>query len=254
MEIDGGYVTAIGGRLAAGIGGATSPTWAGRGGTYIQRGGTVFARGGEKAAGIGGGGIGNISTNNAGLGADVTITGGYLTAIGGVCAPAIGGGYNSKGANSGDGGDVVISGGTVEVHGDGDGIGSVAGTDGVKVSSGTLKIDGGSVYFARNNNPSHMVNSAGKKLYCVKTNALNIPNATDVQCSYNGGSIFTARLSSGYFYFWMPANNSKGTLRINDFTSLTLPPIASNNNNLAPLIFSSGSTKYQTLDAPLQMA
>ena len=250
VEIDGGYVTAEGGRLAAGIGGATSPTWAGRGGTYIQRGGTVFARGGEKAAGIGGGGIDQISTNNAGLGANVTVTGGYLSAKGGNYAPAIGGGYNAKGANSGDGGDVVISGGTVEVHGDGDGIGSVAGTDGVKVSSGTLKIDGGSVYFARNNNPSHMVNSAGKKLYCVKTNALNIPNATDVQCSYNGGSIFTARLSSGYFYFWMPANNSKGTLRINDFTSLTLPPIAGNNNNLAPLIFSSGSTKYQTLDAP----
>ncbi|HBN43660.1 MAG TPA: hypothetical protein DD441_10270, partial [Parabacteroides distasonis] len=193
VEIDGGYVTAEGGRLAAGIGGATSPTWAGRGGTYIQRGGVVYATGGEKGAGIGGGGIDQISTNNAGLGANVTVTGGYLSAKGGNYAPAIGGGYNAKGANSGDGGDVVISGGTVVVDGAGDGIGSVAGTDGVKVSSGTLKVDGGSVYFTRGKNASHMVNSVGQKLYSVQTNALNIPNGTDVQCSYNGGSTFTAQ-------------------------------------------------------------
>lgn len=250
VEISGGNVNVTGGRLAAGIGGATSPTWAGRGGTYVQTGGVVYVTGGDKGAGIGGGGIDQISTNNAGLGANVTVTGGYLSAKGGNYAPAIGGGYNAKGANSGAGGNVVISGGTVVVDGAGDGIGSVSGTDGVKVSSGTLKVDGGSVYFTRGKKASHMMNSTGKKLYSVQVNALNIPNGTDVQCSYNGGSTFTAQPIYGYFYFWMPANTSKGTVRINDFTSLTLGPVESHNNNLAPLIFSSGSTKYQTLDAP----
>ena len=110
----------------AGIGGNNGES----GGTITIHGGTVTATGGSGGAGIGGGGW----ERNGGK---VTITGGFVTANGGLGGAGIGGG------ESGIGGDVVITGGTVEATAQPDGKNPKAiGSGGGKKQAGTLTVSG----------------------------------------------------------------------------------------------------------------
>ena len=105
ITINGGVITAVGGDWSAGIGGGTH----GNSGNITINGGTVVANGSEYAAGIGAGRLAD--------GEKITVTGGEVTATGGKSGGAgIGGGSaaNYSGdRNYGNGGLIVISGGTV---------------------------------------------------------------------------------------------------------------------------------------------
>lgn len=87
ININGGIITATGGKFAAGIGGGDT----GAGGTININGGTIVATGGYLAAGIGGGVYG--------AGGVINISGGQVTAISDDRASGIGPGY--KGGISG---------------------------------------------------------------------------------------------------------------------------------------------------------
>ena len=87
ININGGNITATGGKFAAGIGGGDT----GAGGTININGGTIVATGGYLAAGIGGGVYG--------AGGVININGGQVTAISDDRASGIGPGY--KGGISG---------------------------------------------------------------------------------------------------------------------------------------------------------
>ena len=87
ININGGIITATGGKFAAGIGGGDT----GAGGTININGGTIVATGGYLAAGIGGGVYG--------AGGVINISGGKVTAISDDRASGIGPGY--KGGISG---------------------------------------------------------------------------------------------------------------------------------------------------------
>ncbi len=87
ININGGIITATGGKFAAGIGGSDT----GAGGTININGGTIVATGGYLAAGIGGGVYG--------AGGVINISGGQVTAISDYRASGIGPGY--KGGISG---------------------------------------------------------------------------------------------------------------------------------------------------------
>ena len=87
ININGGIITATGGKFAAGIGGGDT----GAGGTININGGTIVATGGYLAAGIGGGVYG--------AGGVINISGGRVTAISDDRASGIGPGY--KGGISG---------------------------------------------------------------------------------------------------------------------------------------------------------
>lgn len=106
VRITGGSVSATGGECAAGIGGGDAGSRLG--GTIQITGGQVVARGGARAAGIGAGCGASQHQNGEPA---VKISGGVLTATGGANAAGIGGG------DKGDGLDVTISGGRVEVGG-----------------------------------------------------------------------------------------------------------------------------------------
>ena len=82
--INGGIITATGGKYGAGIGG--SGLEVNTCGNITINGGTVTATGGERAAGIG-------AVYNWGSCGDITITGGTVTATGQDDAAGIGGGY-----------------------------------------------------------------------------------------------------------------------------------------------------------------
>lgn len=85
ITVNGGTITAVGGKGAAGIGGGYRGT-----GTVTINGGTVNATGGKSGAGIGGG---------ASLGhAYITINGGTVNATGGANASGIGSGETSIGS------------------------------------------------------------------------------------------------------------------------------------------------------------
>jgi hypothetical protein len=108
IVIDGGTINAIGGKGAAGIGGALfQPA------NVTINGGTITATGGEKGAGIGGGyfGFGNITIND-----------GTITAIGGNGGAGIGG-SGIIGSGRFDGAVVTINGGTVTAFSEGGGAG-----------------------------------------------------------------------------------------------------------------------------------
>lgn len=111
IVIDGGKITATGGKEAAGIGGGRS----GHGGRVNQkdpddRSQTITINGGNiEAAGIGGGAL---NSNKGGSGA-VTITGGHIQSKAQYGA-GIGGGW---GGQSGGKGDVLITGGEIEAEG-----------------------------------------------------------------------------------------------------------------------------------------
>ena len=157
ITINGGTVTALGGKYAAGIGGGASGGngKGGDGGTITINGGTVEAIGGGYvegenaagyAAGIGGGG----SYNGAGgAGGNITINGGTVTARGTSWGTGIGGGASDGNGNGGNGGNITITGGNVTaLGGGGPGIGggwSVSKNGG---NGGTITITGGTVYAA----------------------------------------------------------------------------------------------------------
>ena len=86
VTVNGGSVTAVGGKYAAGIGGGHQGI-----GTVTVNGGTVTAVGGKYAAGIGGG------SNGSG---NVTVNGGSVNAVGGERARAIGSGYVDNGKST----------------------------------------------------------------------------------------------------------------------------------------------------------
>ena len=123
ITINGGSITATGGRNGAGIGGSQD----GSGGNIIIHGGTVKATGGGYAAGIGG---------SSGSGGTITINGGTVEAIGGTFAAGIGSG------EGGSGGTITIHGGTVTATG-GDEAAGIGGGNGA--SYGNITISGGSV-------------------------------------------------------------------------------------------------------------
>ena len=125
IAINGGTVTAKGGKNAAGIGGGHK----GAGGTIAINGGTVTATGGYDGAGIGGG--------YKGAGGTISIRGGVVEATGGYDGAGIGGGID------GDGGTVTINGGTVTANGGYGGVGIGKGVGGS--DSGTLTIGTGYV-------------------------------------------------------------------------------------------------------------
>lgn len=132
VTIEGGQVTAVGGRIGAGIGSGS----AGAAGQLTISGGVVAATGGQSSAGIGGGGANPADGS-------VLITGGAVTALGGdVTAAGIGGG------NLGDGIDTTIIGGVVTATGLGYGAGIGGGRWGVgaavTLSGGQIDATGGS--------------------------------------------------------------------------------------------------------------
>ncbi|MBQ9060349.1 MAG: hypothetical protein IJ128_04315 [Firmicutes bacterium] len=115
ITINGGTVTAEGGRGAAGIGGGGYANGSKSTDNWIKiTGGKVFATGGEKGgAGIGGG-IGPLNKwYTGGAGANVEISGGYVKATGGDEAAGIGA-TRSKSQGSGQ---TRIKGGTVVAQG-----------------------------------------------------------------------------------------------------------------------------------------
>ena len=156
ITINGGSVTATGGKWAAGIGGV------GNGKNITINGGTVNATGTDGGAGIGGGSRGSgeaititggtvnatgtdggagIGGGDEGSGEDITITGGTVTATGGDYAAGIGGGISGSGEN------ITITGGTVTAAGgNGAGIGG-----GFRGNGENITITGGTVTAASGN-------------------------------------------------------------------------------------------------------
>ena len=135
ITINGGTITATGGRHAAGIGcggyGTSSC------GDITINGGTIEATGGARGAGIGGSYNGTCG--------DITISNGEITAIGGVenhfCAAGIGGGGFNGNCNN-----ITISGGVVTAtgaSGDTDGAAGIGG--GYAGTCGAITISGGVV-------------------------------------------------------------------------------------------------------------
>ncbi len=176
ITISGGTVIATGGANSAGIGGAESCS----GGTINIGGGQVTAQGGYQGAGIGCGY--NRSTNGGVKGGAITITGGTVNATGGSNSAGIGGGFNASadtiqihsaasvtalgglggagiggGANqstnfdeNGNGGTIIIGGGTVTATGRNGGAGIGGGYMG---NAGSIAINGGHIN-ATINSPS----------------------------------------------------------------------------------------------------
>lgn len=138
--IYGGYVKAEGGKEGAGIGGGRN----GHGGVFNLCGGKITAIGYRKN-GAGGAGIGGGYRGNGGK---VTIIGGTVEAYGGDYAAGIGGGNYASGGNSDNGGFVKISGGNVKAEGNrgaagiGGGFEHGDGAD-VTITGGIINIKGG---------------------------------------------------------------------------------------------------------------
>ncbi len=161
ITINGGTVTAIGAKFAAGIG--NGPDNDNSDGKITINGGTIIATGGENGAGIGGGTNGKsceVEINNgevtanggskgAGIGGgsggtscQIVINNGTVTAAGGYGSAGVGGGY------LGDAGIVTINNGVVNANGASFG----AGIGGGGVSkNGTVTISGGKINAASEN-------------------------------------------------------------------------------------------------------
>ena len=127
ITINGGSVTATGGKWAAGIGGV------GNGKNITINGGTVNATGTDGGAGIGGG--------SRGSGEAITITGGTVNATGTDGGAGIGGGDECSGE------DITITGGTVNAAGGDYGAGIGGGISGVgkniTIAGGRVTVAGG---------------------------------------------------------------------------------------------------------------
>ena len=109
IEIQGGIITATGGKYAAGIGSGKNGIM----GNITISGGDVTANGGRDAAGIG---SGHLSYSNS----SISITGGTVKATGGQGGAGIGSGNGKNDGNRIDYtncGDITISGGTVTATG-----------------------------------------------------------------------------------------------------------------------------------------
>ena len=166
VTVYGGYVKAQGGKQAAGIGGGSNVN----GGNFILYDGTVTAFGGDPrlieildpsnpvhdlgditsgGAGVGGGGHEQsaFSQGEGGIGGNVTIYGGTLTATGGPGAAGIGSAHTYINQFTYQGGTFTIHGGTVTANGGkfGAGIGGGYDRDGaiVSVYGGTVTATGG---------------------------------------------------------------------------------------------------------------
>ena len=121
ITINGGAVTAMGGKYSSGIGGGYSSYSSSTGSDINITGGRVIATGGERGAGIGGG--------NGGSGYDINISGSAVVeATGGQYAAGIGGGFS--GGGNGDGRSITISGGRVIATGGENGAGIGGGNNG----------------------------------------------------------------------------------------------------------------------------
>lgn len=118
IVIQGGTITATGGKQAAGIGGG----YMAKCGDIEISGGTITATGGEGAAGIGTGDNGIVDGEDY---TNITISGGSVEATGGENAAGIGTGFY------GVCGDIEISGGTVEATGGDDAAGIGTGNNGI---------------------------------------------------------------------------------------------------------------------------
>ncbi len=138
LVIEGGTVTAQGGKYAPGIGGGLTSSNNSTSGPVIITGGTVNATGGQYAAGIGIGGMDTYAIAGAGM---VYISGGTVTANGGQLGGAgIGGGYYSASA-----GMIVITGGNVTAKGGSLGGAGIGGGGGYCSCAGYINISGGTV-------------------------------------------------------------------------------------------------------------
>lgn len=152
IRINSGTVTAQGGHEGAGIGSAANNGWtAHNGGNITIAGGSVNATGGHAGAGIGGGGHG-------GSGGNITISGGKVRAISYHNGSGIGGGWGGGTAAY-----LAISGGTVYARANGfdyangpQGIG--AGNTGQR-NSGSFTLSNNAVVFAHAPNPDNRVNN-----------------------------------------------------------------------------------------------
>lgn len=149
IVINGGVITATGGKNGAGIGAVKF----GSGANITINGGKVTAAGGENAPGIGvmgsfvtitggevtatGGYYGaGIGGEYYGAGGNITITGGVVNATGGLNGAGIGGG------NYGAGGDITITGGVITATGGPGGAGIGGGSN---RAGGNITINGGEV-------------------------------------------------------------------------------------------------------------
>ena len=144
ITINGGTITATGGRFSAAIGGGAYAS----GSNITINGGTVNATGGQYGAGIGGGSYAS--------GSNITINGGTVNATGGMFAAAIGGGNSASGSN------ITINGGIVTANGDSaDGIGSgrLGSASSNIIVNTTLVVRAGD-----NENPTNVIENAGSDL------------------------------------------------------------------------------------------
>ena len=110
IVIQGGIISATGGKCSAGIGGSENRGW----GNITISGGEVTAKGGDWAAGIG---SGFKCRNNPKF--KINITGGFIKATGGEFGAGIGSGFGVYDGSDmySKCGDITISGGTVEATG-----------------------------------------------------------------------------------------------------------------------------------------
>ena len=195
ITINGGTVTATGGRQGAGIGGGgfTGGTSVGGtdGGDITITGGVVVATGGDWAAGIGGG--------EQSSGGSVVVTGGRITAQGGVHGPAIG----ACGAE-GTYGDVTLSGGTITTITDEYRRGLGRGRD--TVSMGAVTITGGSIAVVTDKVDPAPSNGTDP-VYCVTVSDL----AANTKVVFDGlpdgyGTKDIYSDAAGCVYLWLPEN------------------------------------------------
>ncbi|GAB6395651.1 MAG: Ig-like domain-containing protein [Bacteroidales bacterium] len=169
------------------------------GGYITITGGTVTAIGGVLAAGIGGGAVAG--------GGNITITGGTVTATGGYCSAGIGGGYY------GDGGNVTITGGAVNATGGVTGAGIGGGRNGnggnITIKNGTViaiapaggngdaaAIGGGAVYGG-----AGTINITGGTVYASSGAGTGIGGTwRDISGTVNitGGTVMANKIGNGF--------------------------------------------------------
>ena len=194
VTIKGGEVNAFGGAstaehsysAGAGIGGGFRGS---QGGTITITGGEVYAKAGDRdessdriggAAGIGGGGKDNQGSSNGG---EVIISGGSVRAFGANRAAGIGGGYKGEGCT------LTVSDGEVEAYG----------------GEGAAGIGGGYL------NTGHNVTISGGKVMAVSRDYYAFGKGQD----YNGEDKMTLSINGGTLVR-AGANEDGATLRIAD--------------------------------------
>ncbi|WP_337102427.1 hypothetical protein [Paenibacillus sp. YIM B09110] len=198
----GGYASAIGGNEAAASGTITIDE-----GTINAK----FVRSGNYGAAIGGG--------QGGAGGKIVINGGAVTAesYGGYAA-AIGGGNSSTGYN-GKTTAITVNGGTVTTKipnaaaYDSIGYGKVGSSYTASIQGSTsVVINGGNIVNRNDSNnitallyKRQPVNEEGQALYAAGIKLEDAPaNGTAVDVQYEGGSVQTNLVNSGYVYLFLP--------------------------------------------------